>query len=123
MAIVRDENAAMAGLAIAEKYEAIVNYLYPVLRSCPRIHAVARDAALDCLLAVPEQIYAAAKSQQVSKLYAVDGSLATLRFWLRFFVHADRKVITPRQQRVALSLLAEVGRMIGGWQRTIKSKG
>jgi hypothetical protein len=75
------------------------------------------------MLGVPEQLYAAAKTQQVSKLYAADGSLATLRFWLRFLVHADRKIITPRQHRTALAMLAEVGRMIGGWLGTLKGRG
>ena len=121
--IVRDENAAIPALAIVEKYEACVNYLYPILQNCPRRHGIARDRALAVLLGVPEQLYAAAKIQQVSKLYAVDGSLAALRFWLRFFVHADRRVITSRQERIALAMLAEVGRMLGGWQRTLKARG
>jgi len=121
--IVRDENAAVPALAIVEKYETLVAYLYPILQNCPRRHGIARDRALDVLLGVPELLYGASASKQVSKLYAVDGALATLRFWLRFFVHADRKVITPHQQRTALAMLAEVGRMLGGWQRALKGRG
>lgn len=123
MAIVRDENAAFPGLAIAEKYEVFVSYIYPILRNCPRVHSVARDEALSCVLRVPEQIYAASKTQQVSKLNVVDGSLATLRFWLRFCVHDSRRIITQDQHRRALAMLKEVGAMVGGWLKTLKGKG
>jgi hypothetical protein len=123
MTIVRDENTAIPALAIVEKYEAFVDYLYPILRTCPRVHSVARDLALACLLGVPAQLYAAAKTQQVSKLYAVDGDFATLRFWLRFCVHPSRRIITPRQHSVALAMLAETGRMLGGWISTLRQRG
>lgn len=121
--IERDSNAPPRALAVVEKYETALNYLYRILQNCPRKHGVARDAMLADLLAVPELFYQAAKSRQVSRLYAADAALANLRFWLRFMVHPDRKVLTPKQHSVALAQLAEVGRMLGAWIKTVKGEG
>jgi hypothetical protein len=114
---------ATQALAIVEKYETVLNYLYKILQNCSRKHGVARDAMLSALLAQPELFYVAAKSKQVSRLYVADANLATLRFWLRFMVHPDRKVITHHQHAVALRGLAEVGRMLGAWVKTLKAQG
>lgn len=121
--IERDRNAPAEALALVEKYETVLNYLYKILQNCPRKHGVARDAMLAVLLVQPELFYVAAKSRQVSRVYAADANLATLRFWLRFMVHPDRKVITPHQQRTALAGLAEVGKMVGAWIKTLKREG
>jgi len=121
--IERDGNAPHQALAIVEKYETALNYLYRILQNCPRKHGVARDAMLGDLLAMTGMFYQAAKSRQVSRLYAADAHLATLRSWLRFMVHPDRKVITPAQHRIALGHLAEVGRMLGAWIKTVGAKG
>ena len=43
--IVRDEVATYEAMAIVEKYECFVEYLYPILQNTPRKHAIARDAA------------------------------------------------------------------------------
>lgn len=123
MTITRDTNTSVSALAIVEKYEGFVNYLYPILQTCPRKHGIARDGALACLLCVPGLVYQAAKSQQLSRLYAVDAELASLRFWLRFLAHSGRRVITPSQHQTALAMLAEVGRMLGGWIGTLKHRG
>lgn len=121
--IERDSNAPVEALAIVEKYETALNYLYRILQNCPRKHGVARDAMLGALLAQPELFYLAAKSSQISRLYAADANLATRRFWLRFMSHPDRKVITPHQRRHAEGQLAEVGRMVGAWMKTLQRKG
>ena len=47
--IVRDENTATDALAIVEKYEAFVTYLYPILQNAPRRHGVLRDTVLAAL--------------------------------------------------------------------------
>lgn len=49
MSIVRDENTSTDALAIVEKYEAFVNYLYPILQNSPRRHGILRDAVLAAL--------------------------------------------------------------------------
>ena len=62
-------------MAIVEKYEKVIAYLYPIAQSIPRKHGVAREMFLQRLLAIPGLLYAAGKSTQVSKLYIVDANL------------------------------------------------
>lgn len=121
--IVRDENVVYPGLAIVEKYEQVVNYLYPILQNAPRKHGVARDMALRTMFEQVELFISAGKSRQASRLYSADANLAALRFWLRFMVSPARKIITPHQHRTASVLIAEVGRMLGAWIKTAKSGG
>lgn len=104
-------------LAIIEKYDQAVNYLYPILQNLPRRHGRYRDKLLDALMAVPGLIYTAAKSNQVSRIYTVDAALAELRWLLRFAAAPARKLITPHQHEVASVHLAEVGKMVGAWQK------
>lgn len=102
-------------MAIVEKYEAVIAYLYPIAQSMPRKHGVARDMFLRCLLGQPDLFYQAGKSNQVSRIYAADAGLANLRFWLRFLVGPGLRGITPHQHKVALIMLSEVGAMVGAW--------
>jgi hypothetical protein len=102
-------------LAVIERYYQVVNYLYPIIQSMPRAHGKFRDRLLEALIATPGQMYSAAKSTQVSRVYLVDSSLAELRWLLRFAAHPKRKLITPHQQEVASIHLAEVGQMVGAW--------
>lgn len=82
-AIVRDERASYEGMAIVRKYESFLNYAYPKVQNCPRRHGILRDAVLVDMLAPVAAFYAAGKSSQVSRLYAIDAQLAALRFWLQ----------------------------------------
>jgi hypothetical protein len=119
-AIVRDERASYEGMAIVRKYEVFLNYAYPKVQNCPRKHGILRDAVLADMLAPVPAFYAAGKSSQVSRLYAIDAQLATLRFWLRFLSDPARKVLTPHMASVALGHLDEVGRMLGAWMGKLK---
>lgn len=119
--IVRDENAATDALAIVEKYEAFVTYLYPILQNAPRRHGVIRDTVLAALFLPIGGLYHAAKSQQVSRLHAVDAEFATLRSHLRFLSAGNVKILSPRQHQVALAMLAEPGSMLNAWQRKLKA--
>jgi hypothetical protein len=121
MTIVRDENTATDALVIVEKYEAFVNYLYPILQRSPRQHGVLRDAVLAALFVPIGDIYHAAKSKQVSRLYSVDAEFATLRAYLRFLSQGGIRIITPKQHVVALALLAEPGKILNAWQRKLKA--
>jgi hypothetical protein len=119
--IVRDENTSTDALAIVERYEAFVTYLYPILQNAPRRHGVLRDAVLAALFVPIGGLYHAAKSKQVSRLYAVDAEFATLRSFLRFLSQGNIRILTPKQHVAALTLLAEPGKMLGSWQRKLKS--
>jgi len=93
--IVRDENSATDALAIVERYEAFVTYLYPILQTSPRKHGVFRDVVLAQLFSPIGGLYHAAKSRQVSRLHAVDAEFATLRSHMRFMVRSTVRIITP----------------------------
>ena len=123
MTIVRDDNTSTDALAIVEKYEAFRDYLYPIVQRSPRHHGVLRDAMLAELLAPVGDLYHAAKSRQLSRLYAVDARFATLRSFLRFLGRPEIRIVSPHQQAVALRLLSEPGRMLGAWQRKLGSGG
>jgi hypothetical protein len=119
--IVKDETAGLEALAIVEKYETFVRYLYPILQRAPRRHGVLRDVVLAALFVPIGDLHHAAKSRQVSRLHAVDAEFATLRAHLRFLAEAGIRIVTPRQHASALALLAEPGRMLGAWQRKLKA--
>ncbi len=120
MTIVKDDNASTDALAIVEKYEAFVSYLYPILQRSPRQHGVLRDTVLAALFEPIGGLYHAAKSRQLSRLHAVDAEFATLRSYLRFLTRDQIRIVTPHQHRAALALLAEAGRMLGAWQKRLK---
>ena len=116
---VRDENAPSDALAIVERYEAFVTYLYPILQNSPRKHGIFRDVVLAQLFSPIGGLYHAAKSRQVSRLHAVDAEFATLRSHMRFMARPNVKILSSHQHEVALSLLAESGRMLGAWQKKL----
>lgn len=119
MTIVKDDNTSFDALAIVEKYEAFVIYLYPILQRAPRRHGILRDSVLAALFAPIGGLYHAAKSRQVSRLHAVDAEFATLRSYMRFLVRGDVRILTPKQHTTCLAMLAEPGRMLGAWQRKL----
>lgn len=121
--IERDEIVTHEALAIVEKYEGFVDYMYPILQNVPRKHGVARDLVLQAMFAQVEMFICAGKSRQPSRLYSADANLALLRYWLRFLASPKRKLITPQQHRVAAVLLAEVGRLLGAWIKAMKGGG
>lgn len=109
-----DKRTCTQQMAIIEKYERVIAYLYPIAQSTPRKHGVARDRFLDCMFAQIDTFIVAGKSGQVSKLYLADANLAALRFWIRFHRNTVGH-ITQHQEEHALALIAEVGSMLGGW--------
>lgn len=108
-------------MAIVEKYERTIAYLYPIAQSIPRKHGVAREMFLQCLLGIPDLLFQAGKSNQVSKIYAADAGLAQLRFWLRFLLSI--KAMTTHQLQTAQVLLSEVGKLVGAWIKGRQSMG
>lgn len=117
----KDSTTCYDQMAIVEKYERVIAYLYPIAQSMPRKHGTAREMFLQCLLGVPDALFQAGKSNQVSKIYAADAELAHLRFWMRF-LHSIR-AMSPHQLQTAQVLLAEVGAMVGGWIKRRRTQG
>jgi hypothetical protein len=105
-------------MAIVEKYERVISYLYPIAQSIPRKHGVAREMFLRVLLGQPDLFFQAGKSNQVSKIYTADAGLAQLRFWMRFLVSI--RCMTSHQLQTAQVLVAEVGAMLGSWMKRRK---
>ena len=118
----RDPNTNTDTLAIVEKYEAFVRYLYPIIQRAPKHHGVLRDAVIAEMFATVGDFYHASKSQQLSRLYQVDARLATLRSYLRFLASHDIRILTFKSHAHALSLLSEVGRMLGAWQKKLRGQ-
>jgi len=104
-------------LAIVERYERFADYIYPIWMGLPRAHYVLRDRAIGALLDQVGLFNVAGKSGVLTKLYAADAGLATLRFYLRFCADNRRKLISTHQHQVAAVHLAETGRMLGAWIR------
>jgi len=118
--ITRDENSSADVLVIIEKYEAFVKYLYPAVQRSPKHHGVLRDAVIAEMFATVGDLYHAAKSRQLSRLYQVDARFATLRSYLRFLASHDIRILNSRGHAHALGLLSEPGRMLGAWQKRLK---
>ena len=110
-------------MAIVEKYEKVILYLYPIIQSMPRKHGIARDMFMACLLGQVRLFIDAGKSTQVSKLYIADAGLADLRFWLRLVNGKLVRSMTNHQCETALVLIAEVGKMLGAWISSTRHKG
>lgn len=121
MEVVKDIATSYDQMAIMEKYERFINYMYPIAQSMPRKHGVAREMFLKSLFGQAELFYEAGKSNQVSKIYVADAGIAHLRFWLRFLVMPSTRGISIHQHKVALVMLSEVGSILGSW--IVKRKG
>ena len=123
MDIEADASQTYEPMAVVEKYETVIRYLYPIAQNLPRKHGVARDMFLTCLLGQVQLFVEAGKSNQISRLYVADGGLANLRFWLRFLSSGQVKGITPHQVKTAQVLVADVGKMLGAWIVKHKRRG
>ncbi len=117
----KDATTCYDQMAIVEKYERVIGYLYPIAQSIPRKHGVARDMFLQALMGVPDLLFQAGKSNQISKIYTADAALAHLRFWMRFLLLI--RAMSPHQLQTAQVLLAEVGSMLGAWIKGKQKQG
>lgn len=118
-----DAQQSYEQMAIVEKYETVIAYLYPVAQNIGRRHGVAKAMFIECLLEQVKLIIEAGKSGQVSRLYIADAGLAQLRFWLRFLSSSQVRGLTHHQVETAQVLIAEVGRLLGAWIAKQKRRG
>lgn len=123
MEMLTEERTTQRQMAIVERFEGFMNYMYPIALNIPRAHYVARDRLMSLMFEQVSLFYQAAKSNQVSKLYLADAGLADLRFLLRFLADEKRRFISRHQHEVAGTHLAEVGAMLGAWIRNKAAKG
>ena len=107
---------------MVEKYERVIDYLYPLAQTIPRKHGTFRELLIRHLFLVAEHLNDAIKANQLSRCYVLDGSLGQLRLLLRFMVHHKRKLITEHQLETAQALVGEVGAMLGGWIKRLQEQ-
>ena len=119
----KDVQQSYEQMAIVEKYETVIAYLYPIAQNIGRRHGVAKAMFIECLLEQVKLIIEAGKSGQVSRLYIADAGLAHLRFWLRFLSSGQVRGLTHHQVETAQVLIAEVGRLLGAWIAKQKGRG
>jgi hypothetical protein len=110
-----DPSKEAHGLYMVEKYERVIDYLYPLAQTIPRKHGTFRELFIRQLFLVAEQLNEAIKANQLSRCYVLDGGLGQLRLQLRFMIHHKRKLITEHQLETSQALLGEVGSMLGSW--------
>lgn len=123
METLSDEYASQRQLAIVERFEGYVNYMYPIALNIRRTHHVARDRLIAMMFEQVSMFSQAGKSGQVSKLYLADAGLSELRYMMRFLSDSKRKLISQHQSEVASIHLAETGKMLGAWIKTKNAKG
>lgn len=123
MQLEKDNNQVYEQMAIIQKYETVIAYLYPIAQNLPRKHGVAREMFLKCLFEQVQFFVEAGKTNQVSRLYIADAGLSHLRFWLRFLNGSDVKGMTTHQVATAQTLIAEVGKILGAWVIKQKRRG
>lgn len=118
-----DEFASQRQLAIVERFEGFINYMYPIALNIRKTHHVVRDRLIDRMFEQVSMFSQAGKSSQASKLYLADAGLADLRYMVRFLADPKRKLISRHQSEVASIHLAETGRMLGAWIKAKSARG
>jgi hypothetical protein len=108
-------------MLIIEKYERVINYLYPIAQTISNQHKIAKQLFLQVLFDQVQILIQGGKLNQISKLYQVDAGLASIRFWLRFFSNPKVKQITEHQKLTTEILLSEVGQILGSWIKKLNS--
>lgn len=102
-------------MVIVQKYEAFVNYFYPVAQNMPRNHGVVKEMFIRDMLLQVNLFIIAGRSNHIGRLYEADAGLTQLRYWLRFLEHPTRKIITLHQHQIGSVMLAETGKILGSW--------
>jgi len=110
------------GLYMLEKYEKVIEYLYPIAQNIPRKHGVFRDLFISHLFHTASLLSDAIKVNQLNRCYLLDSAIAQLRMLTRFMVHHKRKLITEHQLETAQQMISEIGSMLGKWISRLKKK-
>ncbi len=103
----------------AKTYDLLV-WLLPATTKFPREHRfVLAKAVQETALRFQERLIEAGLNHGQSQQRALaqaDVDLTKLRFYLRLC--QDLQVITPGQYRHVAGIVAEVGRLLGGWRKS-----
>lgn len=101
----------------------MLRWLLPLVGTLPRAHrsGLARQLP-DAAFRLQTALLRAAKQPERTALYLreADAALAELRLLLR--LTKDLAAIPFNQYEMAVRLLDPIGRLLGGWQRTVESR-
>lgn len=104
----------------AKTYDMLL-WLLPCTTKFPREHRfVLAKAVQETALHFQEELIEAGLWQGKAReraLASADVTLTRLRFYLRL-CH-DLKLITPKQYRHVSEMVAEIGRLLGGWRQSL----
>lgn len=102
----------------------LLTWLLPRTNHFPRAHRhTATQRLLDAAFNLRERLEeanAARGAARLAKLQEADVELGKLRLYLRL---AERwRWLTPGQYQHAAAMVAEIGRLLGGWQKTVRGR-
>ncbi|WP_438979105.1 diversity-generating retroelement protein Avd [Polynucleobacter sp.] len=123
MEVIKDQTNSYDQMLIVDKFEIVIDYLYPIAQSIPKRHGVYKEALLQCFVEQLKLFHLAGKTGQISKLNDADSGLAYLRNLLRLLSKPYVKAMTIHQVQTAQVLIAEVGKIMGAWVVKVKRKG
>ena len=115
-----EQKFSSSDLIIVSKFQDFLNYVYPIVQRLDRRHGYLKQKFINLCFEEVETFYKALKSSQKSKLYEADANLASIRFYMRFFVSKPMKIMTQKQQTIAEIKLAEVGSILNTWINKVK---
>jgi four helix bundle protein len=99
-----------------------ITWLMPATNHFPRSQRfIVTERLLDAALTFQELILEANNAripERLEKLKRADAALDKVRIYLR--MAAKWEWLNPGQYRHAAGMVAEIGRLLGGWQRTLR---
>lgn len=123
---IKEERTCYDQLAIVEKYNKCLYYLYNILQNFPSHHRVLRDVVLSHLFSVTPHFNLAAKTGLIRKLYDADAALADVRndlevmskiLWNKNDKGSVRTLLAANQREHCEAMLYAVGGMLNAWIR------
>ncbi len=118
--VLKDNSTDFNSLEIIEKYEDVVNYLYPICLNMAKGHRILRDRICDCMFNQIELFIQSAKSNQMSKFYLADANLAMTRCYLRFANNDKIKLLSHKQFGILSLKLSEIQLLLDKWIKSSK---
>ena len=101
----------------------LLRWLLPTTVKFPRQHRFVLAAAVQrAALRFQERLLEAARGGEPGPaLQQADVDLAQLRLYLRLSL--DLELLSPGQYEHAARMIAEIGRLLGGWQKSLAGRG
>jgi four helix bundle protein len=110
----------MTELLIYDKSYNFAKWFFPVIERFPKHEKFALGSAMkNCIIKIQGLIIRANKTQYKLKiLHEIDVRIEEMKFYIRF--SHDRKYLSKKGYEYSSKLLAEIGRLLGGWIKSCK---